>query len=379
MNTQKIPLIKKLFRDFRWKVAQLWIRLHPNVEVIGITGSVGKTTVKDMLATVLAEQFSVVKTKANFDPIFNIPLSVLRLRKKDEKFVAEMGTDGFGQISKYLTLVQPRIGVVTRFSLAHSDSEHFGSLEGLVKEKSTLIKSLPIYGWAILNGDDSKVRELAGETKATTLLCGFNEGNDLKITNYTKNNFTVQYGQESWKFTLPLLGKHSALLATLVIAVATVLGVTPETIQKGFNKVTPTAGRLEVKQGKNYLIIDDTYNASPEAVKIAIDVLTDLGPSNTALALGEMLELGSHAEQAHFSVGEYTAKSGIEYLAVLGNNASHTIAGFMKNGGCREHTLLATSHNQIAEWLKQQRNIKNILVKGSRGMKMENVVSELIN
>ncbi len=385
MNHKSTPIIKRFWREARWKVAQLWLGLHPGVEVIGITGSVGKTTTKELIAAVLAEQFPVVRSYANIDPIFNLPLRVLLDIRDSEKFVAEMGADGAGQMDKYLTLVNPRIGVITQFSLAHSDEEHFGSLEGLIKEKSKLARALPPYGWALLNGDDPRVANLAEETKATTLLCGFGPGNDWRITNFSQRvadgkagtEFQLEYGPWTWDFETRLLGRHHARAATFAVAVGHLLGLDQEQIQNSLLKVAPVSGRLEPKQGRWGLVVDDTYNASPAATRAAIDVLVELDPANGTLVLGEMLELGRHATAAHREVGTYAAQQGVQKLVALGEHATDTVGGFLQNSGAEERSLVAENHAEIAPWLAGQQST-TILVKGSRGSRMEKVVAQVI-
>jgi len=385
MSHKSTPIIKRLWREARWKAAQLWMSLHPGVEVIGITGSVGKTTTKELVAAVLAEQFPIVRSYANIDPIFNLPLRVLLDIRDSEKFVAELGIDGAGQMDKYLTLVSPRIGIITQFSLAHSDEGHFGSLERLVEEKSKLAKALPPYGWALLNGDDPRVAQLAEETRATPLLCGFDPGNDWHITNFSqrvadgkaRTKFQLEYGPWVWDFETNLLGRHHARAATFAVAVGHLLGLDQEQIQSGLLKVAPVSGRLEPKQGRPGLVIDDTYNASPEAAKAAIDVLAELDPANGTLVLGEMLELGHYATEAHREVGAYAAQQGVRKLAALGEHATDTISGFLQNSGAEEHSLVAENHAEVAQWLAGQQST-TILVKGSRGSQMEKVVAQII-
>lgn len=386
MALNQVILPKRIFRDLRWMVATNWLKLHPEVEVIGITGSVGKTSCKEIISSVLAQNFKVLKTKANFDPIFILLLTILKI-KKDEKVVAEMGVDGFGQMDKYLTLVRPRLAVLTCLSLVHADADHFGSLKGVIREKIKLLNSLPSYGWAIVNGDDKNVRTLAKKLKTNVLLYGFDSKNDLKVTKFKqtigKKNiisaFEVDYGFGKYPFNINLPGRGNVMSALSAIGVGMLMGLSFSEIQAGLSTLKPVWGRLQVKNGRQgELVINDTYNASPEAVRNAIDVLASLS-SRQVLVLGEMLELGRFSAFAHQSIGEYAGYKMIKKLIVLGENASNTIKGYLQTGGKKENVLEAKNHQEIAGYIKKlpEKDKKIILVKGSRGMKMEKVVDLL--
>lgn len=383
MKAEMLLPIKKIYRNARWKLAYQWLLWHPEVETIGITGSVGKTTVKEIIATILAEQFSVVKTKANFDPIFNIPLTILKI-KGSEKLVAEMGIDKVGQMDKYLTLIKPRIGVVTRFSEVHLDDEHFGSLETMMAEKSKLVKALPNYGWAVLNGDDPNVRRLSKNTAATSLLIGFGSDNDFIISDFTQkiagnsavSSFNLKFAFGKEHFESGLLGKHNAFEAAIGVVVGMIMGLEFNQIKNGLLKIRPVEHRLEVKKGKTGLVIDDTYNASPEAVKAGIDVLTALTKEG-ALILGNMLELGSSSGKIHYEVGRYAALKKVARIVVIGDNAQDVVDGYLAGSSKKENIFIAQTQGEIISWVEKQKP-KTILVKGSRGMKMEKIVESLV-
>lgn len=374
---EPINPVKSLYRNARWEVARLWYRLHPGVDTIGITGSVGKTTTKEAIAEILSTAFPTLRTAENFDPIFNIPLTALKIRDS-EKFVLEMGVDGAGQMEKYLSLIIPRIGVVTRFTLAHSDEDHFGSLGGLIREKSHLITSLPEYGWAVLNGDDPNVKKLKQKTKASVLLFGYGYGNNLHLKNYVQNfvagsvfsSFDIEYGFEKFEVRTRLLGKQNSMCITAAIAVGMIMGLSSKDILDAVWKIEPVPQRLNIKHSVwGGILIDDTYNASPEAVKAAIDVLAYFDLNDKTLVLGQMKELGKFSKKSHYEVGKYARKNGVSELLVMGDDSDEVINGF---GGGQSFQ----SHNVIAEELLK-RKPKVVLVKGSRGMMMEKLVEKL--
>lgn len=373
-----VGIAKRLFRFTRWKAAQAWLWLWPNIEVIGIAGSVGKTTTKEIISAVLGEQFDAVRTPKNWDPIFNLPITALKT-KPNSKFIAELGVDAVGQMDTYLTLVQPRIGVLTRLTLEHTDKEHFGNLETAIAEEVKLLKALPEYGWAVLNGDDPEIRKAANATNAHTLLYGF-AGDDLKIDEFSQqvtetgaeSTFRVNFSTGNYRFTTNLLGKHNATAACAGIAVGIISGMSFDTIQQGLAKLTPVPGRLCPVKGLWGLVIDDTYNASPAAVKAAIDTLIDLDPNEGILVLGDMLELGEYAKKAHFNVGNYARQKGVKALAAYGSHASTILKGF----GNPAKSFEGQTHTHIVEWLKGIGK-GAVLVKGSHSMHMEKVVEAL--
>ena len=377
-STSSLP--KKIFRNIRWKLAQAWLSFYPETEIIGIAGSVGKTTTKEIIASILAEKFHVIKTTANFDPIFNLPITALKVRK-NTKFVAELSVDKAGQMDKYLTLIKPRIGVVTKLSIEHVDNDHFGSFEDAINEEVKLIKSLPSSGWLITNGDEQLTKEKSKLSKTQTLLCGFDKGNDWRITNFKqkfvtnwpKSYFGVNRGNETYQVESNLLGGHNALAVVYGIAVGIISGLDFAEIQKGIFKVYPIDHRLQPKKSKWGIVIDDTYNAIPAAVEGAIDVLTDLDKKNPTLVLGEMKELGKYSKGQHFQIGKYAKNKGVKRLVVIGDHAGDVIRGF---GGNKDSYVVAKSNEEIVRWLKVVKP-PFVLVKGSRSMKMEKVVEAI--
>lgn len=351
--------------------------LFPETDVIGVAGSVGKTTTKEVIASILGEKFKTIKTTANFDPIFNLPLTAFKVRK-NTKFVAELSVDKVGQMDKYLSLIKPRIGVVTKLSIEHADNEHFGSYEDAVEEEVKLIKSLPDYGWLVTSGDDDLTKKSVKLSKVRALLCGFNQRNDLQIVNFqqqiitgqVKSFFDIKYGNKTYRVETRLLGKHNALAVSYGIAVGITSGMNIAEIRRGILKVTPVEHRLQPKKSRWGIVIDDTYNAIPAAVEGAIDVLTDLDKKSPTLVLGEMKELGEYSKDQHFQIGKYAKEKGVKRLVVIGEHAEDVVRGY---GGGKNNCLVAKSHEEIVRWLEEVKP-PIVLVKGSRSMKMEKIV-----
>jgi len=375
--------IKHVYRWLRWNLAHLWLSLLPSVDCIGVAGSVGKTTTKELIASVLSTRVPVTKTPENWDPIFNIPITAFNLRPH-HKFVVELGVDGVDQMDKYLSLVHPRIGVLTRLTLEHADTQHFGNLETAVNEELKLIENLPPYGWAVMNGDDMAQKANSKKTPAHVLLYGFGKHNDLVISNVRPNihqnscttAFDVTYSTGIQAFEINLLGEGNVLNACAAIGVGILSGLSFESIQKGLLELIPIRGRLQPRWGKTGLIIDDTYNASPAAVKVAIDLLAQLDPQHGVLVLGDMLELGSYATKAHVEIGAYARDKGVRTLVTYGKLTPHAGREFVMGRGKYLH---GESYEKIADFLLTDTTGSTILVKGSRGMKMDKVVQWLLD
>ena len=388
----KLALLKIPFRIARWKVAQYWLNSRKNVDVIGVAGSVGKTTTKEIIAAVLSSTFPTIKTEANWDPIFNLPMSALKVQNNC-KFVAELGIDGAGQMDKYLTLVHPKVAVLTRLSLEHVDKEHFGTYENAVNEELRLLDTLSDASFAILNGDDTLIREKCGNYPSrsnspsqrnkpvpVTLFYGFDKNCNVRISDFHQTikqdrvhtTFKINFKGSNFAFGTQLLGKHNALACAAAFAVGTVFNVPYDAIHNALAKIEPVNRRLNLKKSHWGYVLDDTYNASPAAVEAAVDVLVDIDKKGV-MVLGDMLELGDYAVQAHKEAGEYARKKGVSAVAAYGKWAKNVLEGY---GGNVRNSITAESKNQIVEWLKKRKD-KTILVKGSKSMHMEEVVGAI--
>jgi UDP-N-acetylmuramoyl-tripeptide--D-alanyl-D-alanine ligase len=356
--------------------------LHGNVEVIAVGGSVGKTTTKDMTASVLSQQFATVKSKANFDPIFNLPQTVLTIRHH-QKFVAEMGIDGPGQMAKYLTLVKPEMAIMTELSLEHTDKDHLQSLEMAVEEEWKLLAALPADGWAIVNGDNELIRQRLPSLNCNALTYGFEAHNNVRIASVEQSmkqgkawlTITLS-GEISGEFSTPILGRHNALSMAAAVCVGWKNDIAQDKIQAGLQEFSAPPHRLEIKPSEWGILIDDTYNSSPKAAIAAIDTLAEVGTKQSALVLGDMLELGDYAQQAHAEVGQYAAARGLENFVAIGQYAEDIKSGY-RNGGGSGEVQVVSNRAQIIDWINDRRpNI--VLFKASRGVKLNEVVAELV-
>lgn len=351
-----------------------------SIPVVGITGSNGKTTTKDLLTSVLAASMEVVSTEGNFNNEIGLPLTLLRITGRTQAAVVEMGMRGLGQIRQLAGFAEPNIVVITNVGLTHL--EILGTIENIALAKQELVESLPSSGLAVLNGDDPLVRRMGKATTAKTVFYGL-EGDDLAyrgrvIRSWEEGSaFMVDCGKEQLELTIPLPGRHNILNALAVVAAGKELGVSNQVIQKGLVSPNLTGKRLKMITRDGYRIIDDTYNASPTSVKASLDVLAEAGRSKRKIAvLADMLELGPTAAALHYETGVYAGKIGIDYLFAFGTHAKEYILGFESISEKRGEYF--SSKPALSAYLKQIIKPGDlVLVKGSRGMKMEDIIADL--
>ncbi len=357
-----------------------WYRKHFTLTVIGITGSSGKTTTKDYLAGVLSSRFRVLKTEGNLNNEIGLPLTLLKLEEKHQVAVLEMGMSAPGEINTLCNIANPSIGVITNIGEAHI--ELLGSLEAIEKAKGELLDYLGSGGVAVLNGDDPRLLKLGERYPGKVYNYSFNQGDieGLELSQRGENSFfRVRFPDKSegW-FKAPLPGRESVSDALAALTVGYILGLSLPEMQEGLEKSQTSAGRLKVYHtADNLVVIDDSYNANPSSVKAAVDVLFELGGRNSVAVLGDMLELGSTAQEAHQEIGRYLAESGVTYLLAVGElmqaaarealNAGMTVFPYRSH----EEALLRLGKLPLDQgW--------HILVKGSRGMRMDQIVAALL-
>ncbi|MBM3133825.1 MAG: UDP-N-acetylmuramoyl-tripeptide--D-alanyl-D-alanine ligase [Chloroflexi bacterium] len=349
------------------------------VEVIGVTGSVGKTTTKEVIAAVLGRRFRVLKNEKNLNNEIGLPLSLLQLGPEHQKAVLEMGMYARGEIRLLCQIARPRLGVITNVGPTHL--ERLGTIEAIAQAKAELVESLPADGFAILNGDDPRVRQMATRTLATVFIYGQEHNFDLWADEVSSHgleglSLRLHYGREAISLQAPLLGAHSVHTVLAAAAVGLIAGLTWEEIVSGLRHV-PEQLRLLVVPGQNgATLIDDTYNSSPASALAALNLLAEM-PGRHLAVLGDMLELGNYEAEGHRLVGRRAAEVAAALLAVgprgrlIGEEAR---AVGMPAGAVH---LAADNAAAIAilQGLLQPGDF--VLIKGSRGMALEGIVSAL--
>ncbi|MCL4504698.1 MAG: UDP-N-acetylmuramoyl-tripeptide--D-alanyl-D-alanine ligase [Chloroflexi bacterium] len=355
-------------------------RFSPGLRVVGITGSIGKTTTKELTAQVLSKRYRVLKSEGNQNNEIGVPLTLLKLTPEYEYAVIEMGMYTRGEIALFASLAKPHIGVVTM--IAHIHLERLGSLENIVLAKTELVEALPADGVAILNDDDEYVRAMASAAKARVMTYGLTPRADIwadEIASYGLDgiSFRIHQGAQSFPMRVPLLGRHSVHTALRAAAVGRVEGLTWEEILEGFLTPAPQL-RLAVAGGPfGSLVLDDTYNASEESTLAALNLLEEINGSPHIAVLGDMLELGDAEEQAHRNVGCRAALVARDVICV-GQRARWIAEEAIACGAAEQHVRHVEDNAAALAVLRELVREKSvILVKGSRGMRMEEIVNGL--
>ena len=349
------------------------------VRVVGITGSVGKTTTKEAIHSVLSKSYSTLKSEENYNNEIGLPLTLLQLDDRHERVVLELGMYAMGEIAQLAAVALPHVGVVTNVTYSHV--ERLGSLERIAQAKAELIEALPPDGAAILNGDDHRVRAMAELTDAQTFFYGLSPDNDLWASHIESRglagvHFRMHYGRETLYVKIPLLGRHSVDTALAAAAVGLLEGLPWGQIVAGLRDIELQLRLLATPGARGSTIIDDSYNASPASSLAALNLLAELEGRKIAV-LGDMLELGSYQEEGHRKVGRRAAEI-VDKLVTVGE-LSATIGREAIAVGMNESDVLFAHDNEEAVSLLLDLTTSGdlILIKGSRGMHMEDIVTEL--
>lgn len=366
------------------QVAKFW-RSKLSVMVVGITGSVGKSTTKEVVAEVLGQRYCTLKNKGNLNNEIGLPLTMLSLTEQHERAVLEMGFYVPGEIELLCDLARPRIGVVTNIGTVHASRA--GSQEEIARGKSELVQALPADGFAILNYDDPLVRKMAEVTQAHVFFYGMDSGLDLWADNVEGLGlegirFRLHYRQEKnrpaeiLQLRVPLIGSHSVQTVLRAAAVGLVDGLTWQEIVSGLRSASNELRLLAVRNPSGALILDDTYNASPESMLAALNLLHDLGGHKVAV-LGDMLELGQYEQRGHEMVGIRAAEV-VDELITLGERGKMIAEAALGAGLPASKVMIFDQVEQVIQYLQPILKPEDVvLVKGSNLMRMDRIVSAL--
>ncbi len=350
---------------------------HPDLEVIGITGSLGKTTTKEVVAGVLSRKRRVLKSEGNLNSEIGLPVTLLNgLSSHHEIAVLEMGMYQQGDVRLLANLARPRIGVVTTVLPVHL--ERLGTIERIRQAKQELVEELPPTGVAVLNADDARVLQMAAATRARVVTYGVAPSADVRAEDIDSQGlqgveFELEHGGRRRHVRLPLLGAHSVHAALAAAAVALEEGFDLSEAAEALHELTPTLRLLIVDGINGSRVVDDSYNASPESVLAALNLLRELPGRRKIAVLGDMLELGSEEEPGHRRVGNRAALV-LDLLITYGERA-RIIADEARSAGLgAERVIHAQSLDEIVELLKKRlRPGDDVLVKGSRAMGLDAV------
>ncbi len=359
-------------------------RMRFSAPVLAITGSCGKTTTKEMTAAILGQERSVLKNEGNFNNLIGLPLSLLRQNETHEVVILEMGTNRPGEIARLTEIAAPSLGVITNIGSAHL--EGLKTLEAVREEKGSLFRGLAADGLAVVNRDDPVIVALAARRSGPTVTYAVDCEADVRAERLAyegagrlRFDLVIEGKADAVVMTTP--GLHNVYNALASAAASWRLGMAPDAIRRGLELFRPVAGRQEITALKNGAhLINDAYNANPESVEAALGTLSALkGRGAATVILGDMLELGQQAEALHEKIGARVAAMGVDRLFLRGVFANCVAAGAEKDGLSKDRIFVMEDNEAIAAavgaFLKRG---DWVLVKGSRRMKMEEVVERLI-
>ncbi|MPL99316.1 UDP-N-acetylmuramoyl-tripeptide--D-alanyl-D-alanine ligase [bioreactor metagenome] len=350
-----------------------YYRKKLGLKIVGVTGSCGKTSTKDLIAAFLSEKYKVFKTKGNFNNQIGLPLMILELDSSIDVAVLEMGMSNLGEIDVLANCARPDIAVITNIGLSHI--ENLKTQENILKAKSEIFNYFGEENSLIINGEDENLLKIKDKC-FEILKIGYNHEYDVYAFNIIleedKTTFTVKDKEEEIIFTIPMAGKHNVLNSMLAIEVAKKLNVTFNEMKRGIKNLEATSMRLQVIKKNKITIINDCYNASPDSMKSSMDVLSTYKIGRKIAILGTMNELGEEAANSHKEVGKY-ALNKVDLLIAIGKYND-----CFKEGFAGENLITFTTKeeciNNLSTIIKEN---DVVLVKASRGMKFEDIVSSL--
>lgn len=379
VTTLIVPDVQQALTDY---AAFILRKYQPTV--IGITGSAGKTATKDAIAAVLQKRFQVFKNYQSYNGRYGLPIALGQLEEHHEVAVLEMASDTFGEVAHLAKITQPKVGVVTTINRAHITT--FGSLNNIAAEKGRLVEALPFNGSAILNADDPRVAGMVPRTQARIITFGLKRGADVRASDLKISpeglTFTLQYDGKSYRSSTPLIGRHHIYAILAAVAVGLVFDIQPTVALAALKNLPRTPGRMNLLPGKNgTLILDDTFNASPEAMLAALETLAEFPGANKIAILGDMPDLGEGEEEAHRQVGDFTAT--VVHRLVTKGEAAQLIgaAALERVSGLGKHAVHVTFTSDDAAAAAQDLLSPDtvILVKGGPAARMERVVERLLD
>ena len=355
-------------------------RGRTHVSVVAITGSNGKTTTREMTASIVSMRYKTLSSKGNFNNEIGLPLTLLNLKSSHQWAVLELGMNRPGEIDRLGEICIPDIGVITNIGFAHL--EGLGSIEGVMNAKGELIERIKPEGTVVLNADDSRVLSLSTKTSRKVLYFGLSEDAHIRALDVNETttgiSFTLVLPEERIPIELRVHGGFMVSNALAAASVGYIIGLSSEEIKAGLEYFRPVKGRINIVDVRGVHIIDDTYNANPNSMEAAIKTLSSLkGNSRGILVAGDMLELGEYAESMHRKIGSLSARSNIARLYVTGEFAE-TVADGARKENKNSMDIFIGSREEILEDLKKWLLPGDwVLVKGSRSMSMEKIVEGL--
>ena len=354
-----------------------------DTKIVGITGSVGKTSTKEFISSVLGQKYKVLKTEGNFNNEIGVPLTLFKIRDFHEVAVIEMGISDFGEMHRLSYMVRPDICVMTNIGLCHL--ENLGSRDGILKAKSEIFDFASRDAVAVLNMDDDKLYSVKEVKNRKPVYYGMNRNADVYAESVEANGI---YGTKAVIFLkkedkkievkIPLPGKYMVYNAMAAATVGEILGLGAEEIRQGIENIQSVGGRLHIIETEKYTIIDDCYNANPVSVRSSLDVLNNAEERKVAI-LGDMFELGADEKKLHYQLGEYFKEKQIDMAVLAGELSENTYQGIRDSGAATQVYYYKTLEDllEYLDIMVQEKDV--ILVKASHSMHFEKIVEKLRN
>ncbi|HEY4543049.1 MAG TPA: UDP-N-acetylmuramoyl-tripeptide--D-alanyl-D-alanine ligase, partial [Tissierellaceae bacterium] len=344
-----------------------------NLKLIGITGSNGKTTTKDIMEGVMSKKYKTVKTKGNFNNMIGVPLTLLSLNHDTEVGIIEMGTDGFGQIKELTNMVNPDIAMITNIGKSHLDL--LKNKENVARAKFEILDGLKSNGHFIYNNDDDTLNKVIKEydIKQDLINYGVIESSDYRLELIEEGiegiKFKIYEGDISSELSLPMLGRHNMYNAACAIIVARILGLTYDEIQDGFYNIKKTDMRNDIMEAENFTILNDAYKSNPNSLLAALDTLESIkGFESKAVVLGDMLDLGDEVESIHEEVGKKIKPEVVDQIFTIGDLAKHIAMGALENFNS-ENLYHANTKKELVDKINKYMNKDSlVLFKASRSV-----------
>lgn len=379
LYNDKIIIKVKSTKQALMDLAQFYRSLF-DIPVVAITGSAGKTTTKDIIASVLSQKYNVLKTEGNFNNEIGLPLTVFKIDNSTEVVVLEMGMNHFGEIHNLSKIAVPDVAVITNIGVSHI--ENLGSREGILKAKCEIFDYLSSLGIIIVNGDDDMLNKI-NDNKHKIYKYGLKYQNEFYADEIEEKGIEgikcqIHTPENFFYVNIPVPGKHTIYNSLAAAGVGICMGLSKEEIKNGIENFQPTKMRMNIIKTKRYSIINDVYNSNPSSVKAGIDVISSVKGRKVCI-LGDMLELGNFSNELHREIGEYAVSNNIDIIICIG-----TMSKYMFEGACK----MRKNENQRIYYFETQEdffcemnNIINkndtILVKASRGMKFEKTIEKI--
>lgn len=349
------------------------------VPSVAVTGSVGKTTTKDLVYAVLAEHYCTLKTPNNFNNDIGVPLTLFSLKKEHEMAVIEMGMNHFGEIDYLASIAEPDAAIITNIGMSHI--ENLGSQEGIFKAKMEIANRFTEKNTLFVNGDDKFLSGVSSDVYKVVKF-GMNEDNDVRAKDIVNNGlkgieFTVEYEDGSFRAEVMQPGVHNVYNALAAVCAGLHFGVSVEECIRGLKNCEYTSQRLEVIEHKGIEIINDCYNSSPDSVRAALKVQQQSIQPRKVAILGDVLEMGSYAKQAHYSLGADVASSGADVLVTAGQNAAEIARG-ARDAGMENVISYDKTDDVVKDINRLVRSGDSVLIKASHGMKFINITEAIM-